>query len=166
MYKVVFDTETTGLDSKQNKLVEIGAVEINENNQPTGRIFHVYINPEQDVPETAVQIHGLTSEFLADQPTFAAVKDDFLKFIKGKELIAHNLSFDLGFINHELGFELTNKMTDTLKLAREIFPDMRCSLDALCKRFNIDSGKRDSHGALLDAELLSQVYCKLVQKNK
>ncbi|MBR1599946.1 MAG: DNA polymerase III subunit epsilon [Alphaproteobacteria bacterium] len=163
MHKVVFDTETTGFDPKQNKLVEIGAVELDENNQPTGQIFHVYINPKQKVSEEAVQVHGLTSDFLADKPTFAEIKDGFLKFIEGKELIAHNLPFALGFINHELGFELTNKMTDTLKLAKAAFPNMRCNLDALCERFDIDTSKRNVHGALLDAELLSQVYCKLIK---
>lgn len=164
MHKVIFDTETTGFDPKNCKLVEIGAIEIDENNQPTGAVFHTYINPEQIVPDEVVQIHGLTTDYLKDFPTFDKIKDDFLKFIDGKELIAHNISFDLGFLNHELGFELTNKMTDTLKLAKAAFPNMRCNLDALCERFGINTNKRDVHGALLDAELLSQVYCKLVRK--
>jgi len=164
MHKIVFDTETTGFYYESCKLVEIGAVELDDNNQPTGAVFHTYITPEQDVPEEVVKIHGLTTEYLKDFPTFNEVKDSFLKFIEGKELIAHNMQFDLGFLNHELGFELPNKMTDTLNLARAAFPNMRCNLDALCERFGIDASNRNLHGALLDAELLSQVYRKLTAK--
>lgn len=163
MYKIVLDTETTGFDPKSCKLVEIGAVELDDNNQPTGAVFHTYINPEQPVPDEVVLIHGLTTDYLKNFPTFNEIKADFLKFIEGKELVAHNLPFDLGFLNHELGFELSNKMTDTLKLAKAAFPDMRCNLDTLCERFDIDTSKRTTHGALLDAELLAKVYCKLME---
>lgn len=166
MYKIVLDTETTGLDFKKHKLVEIGAIELNSRNRPTGLFFHAYINPKRKVSFEAEQVHGLTFDFLKNYPTFNQVKKDFLKFIEGKELIGHNLFFDLAFLNHELKFNLKNKTTDTLPLARKAFPGKRCSLDALCGYYHIDTSARYYHGALLDAKLLSDVYRNLIKKKQ
>ena len=166
--EIVFDTETTGLSPERgDKLVEIGAVEL-INHKPTGRVFHKYINPERDVPEEVVKVHGLTEEFLKDFPIFRDVADEFIDFVGDDGiLVAHNANFDMGFINYELS--LLNKNTykndrviDTLEIAKNIFPGARNNLDALCKRFNIDNSKRTKHGALLDAELLSEVYLQLL----
>ena len=165
--EIVFDTETTGFDySKGDRLIEIGAVEL-VNHVPTGKIYHQYINPEREVPEEAVNIHGLTYEFLKDYPTFDKVADEWLDFIGDAKLVAHNASFDMNFVNYEL--KQINKpemdwnlCIDTLELARSMFPGARNSLDALCKRFQIDNSARTYHGALLDAQLLSEVYLELL----
>lgn len=166
--EIVFDTETTGFNAdKGDKLVEIGAVEL-INHKPTGRTYHQYINPERDVPEEVVKVHGLTEEFLKDFPTFKEIADDFLQFVGDDGiLVAHNAPFDMSFINHELSVinkntYKENRVIDTLEIAKNMFPGSRHTLDALCKRFNIDNSKRTKHGALLDAELLADVYLQLL----
>ena len=163
-----FDTETTGLDPLSgDKLVEIGAVEL-INHLPTGVTFHEYINPERDVPEEVVKVHGLTNEFLADKPTFAQIAQKWVDFIGDDGIfVAHNAEFDMKFINHELqmcGYQTYewDRVVDTLAIARSEFPRMRNNLDALCKRFNIDNSARTFHGALLDAQLLAEVYLQLL----
>lgn len=162
--KVVFDSETTGLNvNAGDRLIEIGAVELDDKDHPTGALFHVYINPQRDVPQKATKIHGLTTEFLKDYPTFNMIKDDFLKFIEGKELIAHNLPFELSFLNYELGFELPNKATDTLMIAKKMFPKATNTLDSLCRRFSINIADIPYKGGLLDAYCLAGVYRKLMQ---
>lgn len=162
--KVVLDTETTGFSvNAGDRLIEIGAVELDDKNHPTGALFHVYINPQRDVPKEATKIHGLTTEFLKDYPTFNMIKADFLKFIEGKELIAHNLPFELSFLNYELGFELPNKATDTLMLAKKIFPKATNTLDSLCRRFSVNIVDIPYKGGLLDAYCLARVYRKLMQ---
>ena len=166
--EIVFDTETTGFNpEKGDKLVEIGAIEL-INHKPTGRTYHQYINPERDVPEEVVKVHGLTEEFLKDYPIFKDIADDFIDFVGNNGiLVAHNAKFDMSFINYELS--LINKNTykddrviDTLEIAKNMFPGSRHTLDALCRRFNIDNSKRTKHGALLDAELLAEVYLQLL----
>ena len=166
MREIVFDTETTGLDPLQgHRVVEIGCVEL-FNHVATGKTYQVYLNPERAMPTEATMVHGLTDDFLANQPLFAEVADKFLEFIGDAPLIAHNASFDMGFINAELvrhGFpplELT-RATDTVAMARRMFPGAPASLDALCKRFNVDASNRQLHGALLDARLLAEVYLEL-----
>lgn len=165
--EIVFDTETTGFDyAKGDRLVEIGAVEL-VNHLPTGRTYHQYINPEREVPEDAVKVHGLTYEYLKDFPTFDKVADQWLEFIGDAKLVAHNASFDMNFVNYELKQLSKPEMSwdnciDTLEIARNMFPGARCSLDALCRRFEIDNSARTFHGALLDAELLSEVYLELL----
>lgn len=168
MREICFDTETTGLDPLSgDKLVEIGAVEL-INHLPTGVTFHEYINPERDVPEEVVKVHGLTNEFLADKPTFAQIAQKWVDFIGDDGIfVAHNAEFDMKFINHELqmcGYQTYewDRVVDTLAIARSEFPRMRNNLDALCKRFNIDNSARTFHGALLDAQLLSEVYLQLL----
>ncbi|CEJ16215.1 DNA polymerase III subunit epsilon [bacterium YEK0313] len=167
MREIILDTETTGLDPlRGDRLVEIGGVEL-VNQFPTGRTFHVYINPERDMPEEAFRVHGLSAEFLSDKPVFAAVVDDFVTFAEGAKLVIHNAAFDMGFINAELkraGREPINmdRVVDTLTMARRRFPGGSNSLDALCGRFGIDNSKRTKHGALLDAELLAEVYIELI----
>lgn len=165
--EVVFDTETTGFDyAKGDRLVEIGAVEL-INHIPTGVTYHQYINPEREVPEEDVKVHGLTYEFLKDFPTFDKVAKEWLDFVGDAVLVAHNASFDMNFVNYELkqiglpemGWD---KCVDTLEIARLLFPGARCSLDALCKRFEIDNSSRTFHGALLDAQLLAEVYLELL----
>ncbi|MBQ8630147.1 MAG: DNA polymerase III subunit epsilon [Alphaproteobacteria bacterium] len=165
--EVVFDTETTGFDyAKGDRLVEIGAVEL-INHIPTGVTYHQYINPEREVPEEVVKVHGLTYEFLKDFPTFDKVAKEWLDFVGDAVLVAHNASFDMNFVNYELkqiglpemGWD---KCVDTLEIARLLFPGARCSLDALCKRFEIDNSSRTFHGALLDAQLLAEVYLELL----
>ena len=164
MNKVVFDTESTGFDvNVGDRLVEIGAVELNDNNHPTGALFHVYINPQRDISEEATQIHGLTTEFLKDYPTFDKIKDNFLKFIEGKELIAHHLPFNLGFLENELGFNLPNKKTDTLLIANNLFSGQKNHLDALCHRFDVDSSHISYGGTLLNAYCLALVYQELMR---
>jgi DNA polymerase-3 subunit epsilon len=166
MREIVFDTETTGLDPLNgDRVVEIGCVEL-LNRIPTGNSFHAYINPERDMPRGAFEIHGLSSEFLRDKPLFAAISADFLEFIGDATLIAHNALFDMRFINAEferLGMAPISheRVVDTLLLARKKCPGMQNSLDALCKRFNIDNSRRVNHGALLDSELLAEVYVEL-----
>ena len=166
MRELVLDTETTGLDPRDgHRVVEIAVVEL-MNHLPTGRHFHRYINPERDMPEAALAVHGLTSEFLAKHALFAAVASDFLEFIGGDPLVIHNAEFDLGFMNAELKRvnlpALTNPFTDTVALARRRFPGQPANLDALCRRFAIDLSSREKHGALIDGELLAAVYLELI----
>ena len=165
--EIVFDTETTGFNyEKGDRLVEIGAVEL-VNHLPTGKTFHKYINPEREVPEDAVKVHGLTYDMLKEYPTFDKIADEWLEFIGDAKLIAHNASFDMNFVNYELKQLSKQQMSwdnciDTLAIAKSMFPGARCSLDALCKRYNIDNSARTFHGALLDAELLAEVYLELL----
>lgn len=165
--EIVFDTETTGFEyAKGDRLVEIGAVEL-INHMPTGVTYHQYINPEREVPEEVVKVHGLTYEFLKDFPTFDKIAQEWLDFVGDATLVAHNASFDMNFVNYELKQigkpELDwSKVVDTLEIARLLFPGARCSLDALCKRYEIDNSSRTYHGALLDAQLLSEVYLELL----
>ncbi len=167
--QIVLDTETTGIDIKQgNRLIEIGCVEV-INRKITGNHYHQYINPERDIEEGAFKVHGLSQAFLRDKPLFAEVVEEFLDFVRGAELIIHNAPFDIGFLNHELS--LLNRghkpmadicsVTDTLVMAKEKHPGQRNSLDALCKRYAVDNSSRDLHGALLDSELLAEVYLLL-----
>jgi DNA polymerase-3 subunit epsilon len=166
MREIIFDTETTGLDPKTgDRLVEIGCVEV-VNRFPTGRNFHVYINPGRSVPKEAFDVHGLSDQFLADKPRFDDVADAFVAFVGDAQLVAHNASFDMGFVNFELkatgrlAFG-TERVVDTLMMARRKHPGAPASLDALCNRYGIDRSKRVKHGALLDAELLAEVYLEL-----
>lgn len=166
MREIIFDTETTGLDPRKgDRMVEIGCIEL-VNRVPTGQIFHAYFNPERDMPAEAEAVHGLSAAFLADKPLFAHQCDDLLAFIGDSPLVAHNAGFDFGFLNHELahcGLEpvCLTRMVDTVKLARVRHPGAKLSLDALCTRYGIDRSHRTRHGALLDAELLAQVYVEL-----
>lgn len=163
---VVLDTETTGLNPQEgHRIIEIGCVEL-VNRRLTGKRFHVYINPERVIDAGAIEVHGITNQFLEDKPTFAGVAEDFIAFIQGAELIIHNAPFDVGFINYEFS-RLNNgtgtvtdysKVFDTLTYARKKHPGQRNSLDALCKRYSIDNSHRDLHGALLDAEILADVF--------
>ena len=166
MRQVVLDTETTGLEvSKGHRIIEIGCVEM-INRRRTQRTFQRYIQPDRDVDEGAEEIHGISSEMLKDEPRFAEIAEEFVEFISGAELIIHNSDFDVGFLNHELHLaEQTPKViddicqvVDTLAMARRIHPGQRNSLDALCKRYGVDNSRRDFHGALLDAQLLADVY--------
>lgn len=166
MRQIVLDTETTGLEpSEGHRIIEIGAVEM-VNRRLTGRSFHQYLQPDRFIDEGAVEVHGITSEFLADKPRFVDVVDDFLEFIRDAELIIHNAPFDVGFINHELALlgkswgslDRYCDVLDTLALARKLHPGQKNNLDALCKRYNVDNSRRELHGALLDAEILSDVY--------
>lgn len=167
MREIVLDTETTGLDPlRGDRLVEIGCVEM-VNRMPTGQTYHVYLNPERDMPQEAFAVHGLSSEFLADKPLFAAVVEDFLTFIGDAPLIIHNASFDIGFINAELdrikrSAIPRDRLVDTLTLARRKHPGVSNRLDDLCSRYAIDNSRRTKHGALLDAELLAEVYIDLI----
>jgi DNA polymerase III subunit epsilon len=167
MREIVFDTETTGLDPNQgHRLVEIGCIEL-VNRFPTGQTFHRYLNPERDVPAEAFAIHGLSHDFLKSQPVFAHIAVDLLAFVGDAPLIAHNASFDLGFLNAELerakqGAIPRDRLVDTLLLARRKYPGGSNRLDDLCARFGIDNSRRTKHGALLDAELLAEVYVELV----
>jgi DNA polymerase-3 subunit epsilon len=163
--EIVFDTETTGLSYQQgHKVIEIGALEL-INRMPTGRNYHQFINPERDIDESAIRIHGIDNDRVANEPTFKEIAEDFLEFIADSPLIAHNATFDIGFLNYELtqvGYsELTNEVVDTLVMARKQFPGARASLDSLCQRFEIDLSSRTFHGALLDSELLADVYLEL-----
>lgn len=166
MRQIVLDTETTGLEPKQgHRIIEIGCVEVIDRRVTDNR-YHQYINPEREIDEGAVEVHGITTAFLADKPLFADIVDDFLNFIRGAELVIHNAPFDVGFINHELNMlnqqqnHVANICTvlDSLVLARKMHPGQKNSLDALCKRYDIDNSQRDLHGALLDAEILADTY--------
>lgn len=167
MREIVLDTETTGLDPlRGDRLVEIGCVEI-VNHMPTGQVFHCYLNPERDMPQEAFAVHGLSTEFLADKPLFAAVVDEFLAFIGEAPLVIHNAAFDVGFLNAELARVARatigpERLIDTLLLARRKHPGVSNRLDDLCSRYAIDNSRRTKHGALLDAELLAEVYIELI----
>ena len=167
MREIVLDTETTGLDPKAgHRIVEIGCLEL-VNHIPSGRIFHTYVNPEREMPPDAFEVHGLSDKFLSDKPIFAAVAGDFVSFLGDAALIIHNAQFDLGFLNAELSklgddHLVPDRAIDTVQLARRKFPGAPASLDALCKRFGIDNAARTKHGALLDAELLAEVYLELL----
>ena len=166
MREICFDTETTGLDPKDgHKVIEIACVELVDKVK-TGNFYHVYINPRRNIPAEATNIHGITDEFVKDKPIFAHEAQKFLDFIGDAKLVAHNAAFDMRFLNHELkltGFDIiTNEVVDSLQIARRKFPGSPNSLDALCKRFNIDLSKRTKHGALLDTELLCDVYVELM----
>jgi DNA polymerase-3 subunit epsilon len=167
MREIVLDTETTGLDPlRGDRLVEIGCVEM-FNRMPTGQFYHVYINPERDMPAEAFAVHGLSSDFLSTKPLFAEVVEEFLAFIGDAPLVIHNASFDIGFINAELdrvklGAIPRERLVDTLLLARRKHPGVSNRLDDLCSRYAIDNSRRTKHGALLDAELLAEVYVDLV----
>jgi len=166
MREIVLDTETTGLDPNSgHRIVEIGCVETRYH-ITTGESFHVYINPERDMPEEAFNVHGLSEQFLSDKPVFAEVVEDFLAFIGDSPLVIHNAEFDMKFLNAELkkvGRPLLgrDRAVDTVTMARRKFPGAQANLDALCRRFEIDLSRRDKHGALLDAELLADVYLQL-----
>jgi DNA polymerase-3 subunit epsilon len=169
MRQIVLDTETTGLETSQgHRIIEIGCVEL-VNRRLTGQHYHQYINPEREIDQGAIEVHGITNDFLADKPTFVQVADEFLAFVEGAELVIHNAPFDLGFINSELqrldgsegvGGKLESRcrVIDTLQMARGKHPGQRNNLDALCQRYGVDNSQRDLHGALLDAEILADVY--------
>ncbi len=164
MRQIVLDTETTGLEPQQgHRIIEIGCVEL-INRRPTGNHYHQYINPVREVEQGAIEVHGITNDFLADKPRFEEIAAKFLEFIKGAELVIHNAPFDVGFINHEFGRMGLPPVTevcsvlDTLVMSRQKHPGQRNSLDALCKRYGVDNSQRDLHGALLDAEILADVY--------
>lgn len=167
MREIVLDTETTGFDPTiGHRVVEIGCVEL-VNHLATGQVFHKYINPERDMPEEAFKVHGLSEEFLSDKPLFADIVQEFVDFIGDAPLVIHNAEFDMRFLNWEfklLGIEQMpmERSIDTVKMARKKFPGSPANLDALCRRFGIDNSAREKHGALLDAELLAEVYLELI----
>ena len=167
MREIVLDTETTGFEpSEGDRIVEIGAVEL-FNHLPTGRTYHQYINPKRNMPEAAFNVHGLSEEFLSDKPVFKDIAQKFTDFIKDSKLVIHNASFDMKFLNAELGWVNRpalpmHQAIDTLAIARRKFPGSPASLDALCRRFGIDNSSRTLHGALLDSEILAEVYLELV----
>ena len=169
MLEVILDTETTGLSiTEKHRIVEIGCIELN-NQIPTNKIFHNYVNPQRSVSEDAYKIHGYSDKFLSDKKTFSDISEDFLNFIKNKKIIIHNAPFDLSFLNYEL--KLINQkpinkenVIDTLEIARAKYPGSQNSLDALCKRFNIDNSKREKHNALIDCHLLKEIYINLVDQ--
>ena len=168
MKEIVLDTETTGISVKDgHRIVEIGCIEL-ENLVPTQNKFHCYLNPERKVSEKALEVHGYTDEFLANQKKFEDIGDQFLEFIKDKRLIIHNAEFDLGHLNNELAIfgkkKLNNEIIDTLILARDKFPGSPVSLDALCKRYRVDNSKRTQHTALIDCDLLAKVYINLIDQ--
>ena len=164
--QVVLDTETTGLEAEQgHRIIEIGAVELIDR-KPTGRRFHRYVNPRRDIDNGALAVHGITNEFLADKPDFSEIADELLQFIEGAELVIHNSAFDVAFLDQEFGLltqprvrvEDACSIVDTLALARHKHPGQKNSLDALCRRYGVDNSQRELHGALLDAEILADVY--------
>lgn len=165
--EIILDTETTGFKAEEgHRIVEIGAIEL-INHVPTGETFHVYINPERDVPKESEAVHGLTTAFLKDKPVFADIAEAFITFIGDAPLVIHNAAFDMAFINAELSYTGRKALpferaVDTLQIARQKFPMAPNSLDALCKRFGVDNSKRTKHGALLDSELLAEVYLELI----
>lgn len=170
MRKVILDTETTGLDFRTgDRVIEIGCVEL-RGRQLTGQRFHAYLNPERVIDPGAIAIHGLTNEFLADKPRFSEIVADFMEFIRGAELVIHNAAFDVGFLNNELGLlqmesidQVCSEVIDTLRMAREMRPGKKNNLNALCSEFGVDNSGRQLHGALLDAELLAEVYLAMTR---
>ena len=171
MLEVILDTETTGLSRLENhRIVEIGCIEL-KNQIPTNKIFHEYLNPERSVSEEAYKINGYSDEFLSNKKIFSEISKNFLNFIKGKIIIIHNAAFDLSFLNYELRCinqkEIEKKnVIDTLEIARQKFPGSQNSLDALCKKFNIDNSKRVKHNALIDCQLLREVYINLIDQKE
>ena len=171
MLEIILDTETTGLSTIQkHRIVEIGCLELKDQ-MPTNNIFHVYLNPQRAVSEDAFKVHGYSDDFLSKQKKFSEIAGDFLNFIKNKKIIIHNAEFDLSFLNYELklinekGIDKSN-VVDTLELARQKFPGSQNSLDALCKRYNIDNSKREKHSALVDCHLLKEVYINLLDQKE
>ncbi len=170
MRQIFIDTETTGLEPRLgHRIIEIAAVEM-RSRRLTGRRIHHYLNPERDIDDGALQVHGLTNEFLQDKQRFHDIVHELLEFIDGAELIMHNASFDVAFIDHELGLaqlrplsECCHSVTDTLKMAKELYPGKKNNLDALCERYEVDNSRRALHGALLDAELLAEVYLAMTR---
>ena len=166
MRQIVLDTETTGLEPKQgHRIIEIGCVEL-VNRRLTGKHYHQYLQPDREIDEGAIEVHGISNEFLTDKPRFKDVVDDFMNFVRGAELVIHNAPFDMGFLNHELNLlgdgrdvlESQCTVLDTLSLARKMHPGQKNNLDALCKRYEVNNAHRELHGALLDAEILADVY--------
>ncbi|WP_089726980.1 DNA polymerase III subunit epsilon [Candidatus Thiosymbion oneisti] len=166
MRQIVLDTETTGLEPAEgHRIIEIGCVELVDR-RLTRNNFHQYLRPDREIDQGAVQVHGITDEFLRDKPRFDDIAEDFIGYVRGAELIIHNAPFDVGFLNHELGLwredaepiDKLCRITDTLVMARSLHPGQRNSLDALCKRYEVDNSQRDLHGALLDAEILADLY--------
>ncbi|MDF2177573.1 DNA polymerase III subunit epsilon [Aliiglaciecola sp. CAU 1673] len=169
MRQIVLDTETTGIDPRQgHKIIEIGCVEL-INRRLTGSHFHVYLNPEREIEQEAIEVHGITNEMLTDKPLFKDVAQDFIEFIQGAQLVIHNAPFDVGFMNHEFALiglpvkhtESLCTVLDTLQLAKDLHPGQKNNLDALCRRYGIDNSHRTLHGALLDAEILADVYLQM-----
>ena len=170
MKEIVLDTETTGISVKEgHRIVEVGCIEL-DNLIPTKNKFHCYLNPERNVSEKALEVHGYSDDFLSKQKKFKEVAEEFLSFIDGKKLVIHNAEFDLAHLNNELKLlgkdELKNEVTDTLTLARDKFPGSPISLDALCKRYRIDNSKRVQHTALIDCDLLAKVYINLIDQKE
>ena len=171
MFEVILDTETTGLSTdEKHRIVEIGCIELN-NLVPTNKIFHEYINPQRSVSEAAYKVHGYSNNFLSDKKTFVEIYENFLNFIKSKKIIIHNASFDLSFLNYEMRLINqpkieTENIIDTLEIARLKFPGSQNSLNALCKRFNIDNSRREKHNALIDCHLLKEVYVNLLDQKE
>jgi DNA polymerase-3 subunit epsilon len=166
MRQIILDTETTGLEPEEgHRVIEIGALEM-EDRRLTGRHFHTYLNPERDIEEGALEVHGITLQFLQDKPRFADIAEEFMAFVEGAELVIHNAPFDLAFLDYELSLagqgagRLSDsaRVLDTLELARDLHPGQRNNLDALCRRYEVDNSSRTLHGALLDAEILADVY--------
>jgi len=171
MFEVILDTETTGLSTTaKHRIVEIGCIEL-ENQIPTNKIFHEYLNPQRAVSEDAYKIHGYSDKFLSNKKTFPEIAEGFLDFIKDKKIIIHNAPFDLSFLNYELKL-INQKMidktniVDTLEIARQKYPGSQNSLDALCKRFNVNNSKREKHNALVDCQLLKEVYINLIDQKE
>ena len=170
MLEIILDTETTGLSFNSDKIIEIACVEL-ENQIPTKNVFHTFVNPEMDISDGAYQTHGITREFLRDKPVFKDVAKEFLAFIKDSKLVIHNADFDMAFLNKALqDIDLEpipkDRVVDTLFLARQKFPGAQASLDALCKRFKIDTSKREKHSALVDCNLLTEIYIELLDKKE
>ena len=171
MLEVILDTETTGLSTaEKHRIVEIGCIEL-KNQIPTKKIFHEYLNPQREVSKEAYKVHGYSNEFLSDKNSFSDIADSFLDFIKDKKIIIHNAPFDLSFLNYELRLakrkEIEKKnVIDTLEIARQKFPGTQNSLDMLCKKFNIDNSRREKHNALLDCQLLREVYINLIDQKE
>ena len=171
MLEIILDTETTGLSTaEKHRIVEIGCIELN-NQIPTNKLFHEYLNPQREVSEDAYKIHGYSDKFLSNKKIFSEIAKDFLNFIKNKKIIIHNAAFDLSFLNYELKLinqkEIDkNNIIDTLEIARQKYPGSQNSLDALCKRFNINNSRREKHNALIDCQLLKEVYINLIEQKE